>query len=137
MRPLKAARAAAPDVAGDPRRVDQAGRLIGADAIAISPSLQAGHTAGGRLKAQRKDGAARLPLLQVIVQEGGLKVVVSQFLGSAEGLNQVVIVRSAAERLCEALPSASKREAIGTVSRDAQRLLNWHDVVDLQVGGRA
>jgi hypothetical protein len=137
MRPLKAARAAAPDVAGDPRRVDQAGRLIGADAIAISPSLQAGHTAGGRLKAQRKDAAARLPSLQVIVQEGGLKVVVSQFLGSAEGLNQVVIVRSAAERLCEALPSASMREAIGAVSRDAQRLLNWSDLADLQVGGRA
>jgi hypothetical protein len=132
MRPLKAARAAAPDGASDPRRVDQAGRLIGADATAISPSLQAGHTAGSRLKAQRKDGSARLPLLQVVVQEGGLKVVGSQFLESTEGLNQV-FVSSAAERLCEALPSAS----IGAVSRDAQRLLNWHDVVGLQVGGRA
>jgi hypothetical protein len=115
MRPLKAARAAAPDGASDPRRVDQAGQLIGADATARSPSLQAGHRAGGRL-------------LQVIVQEGGLKVVGSQFLELAEGLDQVEVVCSATEGLCEVLPSASVKEAIGAVACD---------VVDFQVGGRA
>jgi hypothetical protein len=137
MRPLKAARAAASDVASDPRRVDQAGRLIGADATARSPSLQAGHTAGGTPKARPSDGAARLRSLRVIVKEGELKVVGSQFLGLAEGLDQVEIVRSAAEALCKALPSASLEKAISALWRDAQPLFNGHDVADLEVGGRA
>jgi hypothetical protein len=34
-------------------------------------------------------------------------------------------------------PSASQREASGAFSRDAQRLLYWHDVADLHVGGQA
>lgn len=130
MRPLKAARAAAPDVASDPRRVDQAGRLIGADATARSPSLQAGRTADGRPKARRSDGAARLPMLQAIIKEGELDA-------AGEGLGQVEVVRRAAERLREALPSTSTKEAIAAVWRDAQRLFNWRDVADLQIGGRA